>query len=48
MAIVHVIPTEQEVRQSEILKNVQKRYDKLKQVQGEIDKYEKKKSKYRA
>lgn len=46
MEIVHVIPTEAEVRQAEILKKIEEGHNKKKQIQDEIDREDKKKSKY--
>lgn len=46
MGIVHVIPTEAEVRQAEIVRQVEESHNKKKQIQDEIDREDRKKSKY--
>lgn len=46
MGIVHVIPTEAEVRQAEIVKRIEEGHSKKKQIQDEIDREDRKKSKY--
>lgn len=48
MGIVHVISNKAEVRQAEIIRQVEEGHSKKKQIQDEIDREDKKKSKYSA